>query len=640
MVWLTVFLPFLGAAAILLFRRQRALIGPIAVGATALTLGVAGWAAAIQGSATWGWGPGIELELAVEGFARVMVVLVPTIALAVIAYAAVHEADDHALPRLLAFLTAFVGAMELVVVAADFLTLLIGWELVGAASFALISHEWTDPERTRSAKEAFVTTKLGDVGLYLAAGAAFAASGGFRYADLEAAPAGSPFLPVVAGGVLVAAAAKSAQLPFSPWLFSAMAGPTPVSALLHSATMVAAGAYVLVRLQPVLDQVAWFGPAVIALGLTTSLAGGVVALLQTDFKKALAGSTSAQFGLMLIGIGAGYTAAAAGQLTAHAAFKALLFLGAGIAANAGGTLDLGKLRLGSLLPRVAGLFGVGALALAAVPPLGGAFTKEAILSAAASAGAWVAAGTAVSGVLTALYARRLHLLGYGPGPRRTAEKEPHRIEVASVALLAGLSLLLGGLWLPGGTSILENATGGLLAEREAWELPLSIGTVALAALVLFFLWRRERLETFALPERVRAGLAGWWGLPTAARVLVVDPLLRFARVLGRGDLGVIDAAVRAVAWIATSAASALRRGVEQVIDAIVVDGLGGGTLHTAGVSRRADDAGVDRAVEGLAHGFGRAGTSSRRLQSGMSHHYYTILAIGTVVVVAVAAIWR
>ena len=639
MVWLPVLVPFLGAVAILVLRRHRFLIGMLAAGVMALTLAAAVWAAIVQSSAAWSWGPGIELEVAVEGLARLMVVLVPTIALAVMAYTVVHESDDRALPRLLAFLTVFVGAMELLVVAADFLTLLIGWELVGAVSYALISHDWIDPNRTRSAREAFVTTRLGDVGLYLAAGAAFAASGGFRYDDLAAAPSGGPFLPIVAGGVLVAAAAKSAQLPFSPWLFSAMAGPTPVSALLHSATMVAAGAYALARLQPALDQVAWFGPAVVTLGLTTSLAGGVVALLQTDFKKALAGSTSAQYGLMLIGIGAGYTAAAAGQLTAHAVFKALLFLGAGIAANAGGTLELGKLRLGSSLPRVAALFGVGALALAAVPPLGGAFTKEAILAAATSAGTWVAAGTAFSGVITALYAGRIYLLGYGPGPRRIAEEKPHRIEVTVLGLLAGLSLLLGALWLPGGARILEDATGGSLAEGEAWELLVSIGGIALAALVLFVLWRRDHLETFALPERVRAWLAGWWGLPTAARVLVVDPVLRLAKVLRRGDLEVIDAAVRTVAWTASAASAVLRRGVEQMVDAIV-NGVGGGTLRSAEVSRLADEAGVDGAVEGLARGFGVAGTSSRRLQTGMSHHYYIVLAAGAVVVVAVAAIWR
>ncbi len=638
MVWLPVLVPALGGVLVLLLRGRRTALGPAAGTVAVLTAGVGLWVAATEATGSWTWGAGMDLGLAAEGLSRLMVVLVPTIAAAVAVYAAGHLADDPALARLLAMILGFVAAMELLVLAADFLTLLVAWELVGAASWILIGHEWRDAERPRSAREAFVTTRFGDLGLYVASGAVFALTGGFFFSDLEGVD-DPVLLGVVAGGVLLAAAAKSAQFPFSPWLFSAMAGPTPVSALLHSATMVAAGAYLLARLQPFLQPVPWFAPAVIGIGLVTALAGGLVALAQQDFKRALAGSTSAQYGLMLVAIGAGFTGAAAGQLTAHAAFKSLLFLGAGVALHAGGTLDLSKLRLGRALPRVATLFGVGALALAAVPPLGGAFTKETILAAAFHAGVWVGAGVAVAGFLSALYAGRLHLLAYGPGDPEVRDGPPRRAEMGAMAFLAALSLGLGLLWLPGGDRIIERVADGLLAEGARWELVLSLGMLVVALGLLAVWWRRGTLVSLGLPDRLRGFVAGWWGLPTAARAVVVEPVVGTSRGLSWFDWRAVDRVVRAVAAFARALSGALRRAVEPVVDGFVRL-VAGGTLASAEVSRTIDDEGVDGAVEGVAEGIGVAGARSRRLQTGMSHHYYTMLVIGTVVAMIVAALWR
>ncbi len=638
MVWLPVLVPALGGVLVLLLRGRRTALGPAAGTVTVLTAGVGLWVAATEATGSWTWGAGMDLGLAAEGLSRLMVVLVPTIAAAVAVYAAGHLADDPALARLLAMILGFVAAMELLVLAADFLTLLVAWELVGAASWILIGHEWRDAERPRSAREAFVTTRFGDLGLYVASGAVFALTGGFFFSDLEGVD-DPVLLGVVAGGVLLAAAAKSAQFPFSPWLFSAMAGPTPVSALLHSATMVAAGAYLLARLQPFLQPVPWFAPAVIGIGLVTALAGGLVALAQQDFKRALAGSTSAQYGLMLVAIGAGFTGAAAGQLTAHAAFKSLLFLGAGVALHAGGTLDLSKLRLGRALPRVATLFGVGALALAAVPPLGGAFTKETILAAAFHAGVWVGAGVAVAGFLSALYAGRLHLLAYGPGDPEARDGPPRRAEMGAMAFLAALSLGLGLLWLPGGDRIIERVADGLLAEGARWELVLSLGMLVVAFGLLAVWWRRGTLVSLGLPDRLRGFVAGWWGLPTAARAVVVEPVVGTSRGLSWFDWRAVDRVVRAVAAFARALSGALQRAVEPAVDGFVRL-VAGGTLASAEVSRTIDDEGVDGAVEGVAEGIGVAGARSRRLQTGMSHHYYTMLVIGTVVAMIVAALWR
>ncbi|GBD85918.1 NADH-quinone oxidoreductase subunit L [bacterium BMS3Abin02] len=638
MAWLPVFVPVAGAAIVFLLRRRRRLLGPIALVALAGALAAAVLAAVASSTASWDWGAGIALELSVEGAARLMVVLVPLVALPIVGFTAASLRRDPALARLLGLMVAFVGAMELLVIAADFLTLLIGWELVGAASWSLIGHEWRDPNRPRLAKEAFITTRFGDLGLYVAAGAAFAATGSFRYADL-AVSSDPRWMAVAAGGVLVAAAAKSAQVPFSPWLFSAMAGPSPVSALLHSATMVAAGAYALIRLQPIFSQVPWFPPTVIGLGLVTALAGGVVALIQTDFKKALAGSTSAQYGLMLIAIGAGFTAAGMGQLTAHAFFKALLFLGAGVALHTGGTLDLGKLRLGSALPKVAILFGIGTAALAAIPPLGGAFTKETVLAAAFDTGVWVGAGTVVAGLLSALYASRLHMLGYGPGSTRTKGERPGAGELLALGTLATITLLLGALWLPGGESLLETVTSGRLAGGKPWELWASLGSIALGLATVAVLWKYRRLVDLGIPDRLRARVADWWGLPTAGRVVIVDPVLRLSKGLGFTDRSVVDALVLGTARTVGAVSAALRRRAERVIDG-VVHVTAGGVLRTADTSRLVDDDAVDGTVEGIALGIGIAGEKSRKLQTGMSYHYYTILVIGAALIVFVTVLWR
>lgn len=637
MVWLPVFVPLIGGVAILALRRRPTAAGVVAVSVMVATVAVAAVAAALQAAGGWTWGGGLDLAVSVTEFGRVMVVLVPVIAVAVLSFAAANSEKDPAIVKLLAVLTWFVAAMELLVVAADFLTLLIGWELVGAASWGLIGHEWRDPDRPRSAREAFITTRFGDLGLYVAAGAAFAATGGLLYTDLATASPG--WLAIVAGGLVLAAAAKSAQVPFSPWLFSAMAGPTPVSALLHSATMVAAGAYVLIRLAPTLSAVGWFAPVVVGIGLVTALAGGMVALVQQDLKKALAGSTSAQYGLMLVAVGAGFTAAAAGQLTAHAVFKSLLFLAAGVALHARGTLDLGKLRLGSTLPRVAVLFGIGALALGAVPPLGAAFTKEAILAGAFQSGVWVGLGTAAAGLLSTVYAGRLHLLGYGPGPRGDLHGSPRRGEIVALGVLAALSLALGVLWLPGGDAVLEWAGSGLVLAPTRAETVFSWTLVGLGLVTVGLAWRWGRLVSFGLSSRVRGFIAGWWGLPTAARVLIVDPVSRLGQWLFAADRNAVARLADAVAGFGDFMARALRRVVDRSIDAMVW-GVGAGTIRGAQIARVADDRGVDGGVEGLASGIGVAGKESRRTQTGMSYHYYTTMMIGLVVAIAVATLWR
>lgn len=636
MTWLIPLLPFLSGLGLWAGGRRRWL-GPGALTALLTTLGLAAWGADAEATAAFSWGPRLELTLAVQGLARVMAVLVPAIAAPIVVYAIAAESDDPGLTRLVGLLVTFVGAMELLVVAADLLTLLIAWELVGAISWALIGHRWRDKDRPQRAAHAFIATRLGDIGLYLAAGAAVAGTGSLAYAGLGRA--GRPELDGIAAGVLLAATAKSAQLPFSPWLFSAMAGPTPVSALLHSATMVAAGAYALARLAPVLDAVTWFGPATITIGVTTAIAGGVVAFLQTDFKKALAASTSAQYGLMFTAVGAGSVAAASAHLVTQAAFKALLFLVAGVALHAAGTGRLADMSLGRALPRVAQLAAVGALALAAVPPLGGAFSKEAILAASVEAGPWAGAGVLLAGLLSALYAARLHLLAYGPGRATAKHRAAGAAELAAIAVLAAATVALSALWLPGGRGLVERLVGSQLVSGSAWELPASLASIGSAFAMVWWLYRRGRLASLGLGADVQHRAEDWFGLPALSRAAIADPVLALARVLAALDDRVIDAGVRAAAGIANVASRAFSWWGERGVDGVVW-GVAGATLATARASRAADERGIDGSVEGLAGAVGVAGQRSRKLQSGLSHHYYVLVVGGLVGVFLAAAFGR
>jgi NADH:ubiquinone oxidoreductase subunit 5 (subunit L)/multisubunit Na+/H+ antiporter MnhA subunit len=662
LLWLVILIPAVSGLALLLAAPKRA-AGAIGTIVLALVAAVAIAAAWLQPTTAMAWGGPLRLQLGVIGVARILVVLVPVVAAPIVAFAGSVYRDDQGVRRLVGLLVAFVGAMELLLVAADLLTLLMAWELVAAFSWALIAHHWQQDRPPQAAAEAFVTVRFGAIGLFVAAGAAYAATGSLSF-DAIAGARGAT-LGWIAAGVLLAAAAKSAQVPFSFWLFSAMEGPSPVSALLHSATMVAAGAYVLIRLQPVFERVAWFSPAVLALGLVSALAGGVVALFQADFKRALAGSTTAQYGLMLVAVGAGSVPAATAQLVAHAFFKSLLFLAAGLALSVAGTGELGRIRVGASQRLAAVLCGVGALALAAVPPLGGAFSKELVLAAAAGSSPWLGTGVLLAGSLSALYAGRLFLLSFGPvllGKRLPAHasRDGLRAEAATalgacdagsdcadshtlgtpvwaMGFLAGVSVLLGVVGLPMAEQALERVTGGVLVAGRPWEVLASLGSIGAAFTVVWLLERRGVLLTLGISAATRARLADWLGLPTAVRRGVAEPVLALAGQLRRFDDHVIDAGVWATARTAVRLA-----GRALVFDDRVVDGAVWGIARmswlAAVASRLWDDVVIDGVVEWIAKASMWAGTTVRRLQNGLVHDYYIIVATGVVIAVIVTVV--
>ena len=655
MIWAVVVLPSVAGAVLWCAGRRisRAVLAAGAVAVHLATLAIAISVVEREASGAFGWGAGLELTLDATGLSRVMAVLVPVIAAPVVAYACFHE-FEHGLGRLVGLMTAFVGAMELLVLAGDLLTLLIGWELVGALSWALIGFEWRDVDKVQSADQAFIPTRFGDLGLFVAAGAAFASTGSMRFDALGGVTGTN--LHVVAAGVLVAAVAKSGQLPFSPWLFPAMAGPTPVSALLHSATMVAAGAYALARLQPALAAATWFGPTVLGIGLATALAGGVVALMQDHGKRVLAASTSAQYGLMFVAIGAGYPGAAGAHLVTQAFFKALLFLAVGVAMQAAGTGDITRMRLGPALPAIAAAALAGTLALAAVPPLGGAWTKGAILAAAGDKGIVLTLGVAVAGGLSAAYATRLHILAFGRRGRSKAPP-PTLIEIIAVGVLALGTVALSLLWLPGSAARVEAITAGRVGEESVGLATIGIMFVVAGYLAGRTLARRR----LAVP----AVLVDWLGIPAATRRLVVDPALATARVLAAFDVRIVDAGVRAATWFGGAFSRLLARrdslSVDAVVESIGRAGVGVARRWTRGddrvvdgavesigrvgirVARRwtsADDRVLDGAVEGVAVGVAAAGRVARRSQTGMVHHYLLVIAAGIAVLALLASAGR
>jgi NADH-quinone oxidoreductase subunit L len=627
MLWLLALLPIMTGALVLATGSNRrgmlALMAGLGLAATLALVPIAmsaGWTGSLRWSAT------LALQATLTPLSALVAGLVPAVALPVLVYAA-HRERDTGLVRLLSLLLMFCGAMELLVIADDLLTLLIGWEVVGACSWALIAHEWRDAANPRSARYAFVMTRFGDLGLFLAAMSAYAGSGSFAYADLARLDA--LHLAVVAFGVVLSAASKSGQIPFSPWLFRAMAGPTSVSALLHAATMVAAGAYLLARLQPLLSSVSGFGVAVLTVGTLTALAGGVVALLQPEVKKVLAASTSAHFGLMFVAIGAGFPGVAVLHLVAHGFFKALLFLSAGLAIDQSGSHELSEMRLGRTLPLVAVMAAVGAAALAGLPPLGGAWTKDAIVAAAAASGAWWSAAVIVAGGLSAAYAVRWVWLSYGLAElpvSGTNDSVPSPVPAVMVSFgwLAVASVLLSALWLPRVSELLAWSFSIALPHESSMLIGAAIGAVAIGALT--GRWIAVRMPTIGHGEFV-APVADWWRLPALIDFAVTTPVEMLARALARIDDTAIDAIPGAIGEAGGWLAARLALGDRGVVDR----GVGLTTDFVSWLSRVTSRIG-ELVADGVAMGPARlaslGGKDAQRLQTGLSHHAFAVLLLG------------
>jgi NADH-quinone oxidoreductase subunit L len=637
-----VLLPAVGGAGLLVTgRRADRWAGPLAVAVTGAALILAAVVAGARPELSMpflGIVEGGDLRLVVDGLSAVLVVLVAAVALLVTVFAVADLPEGAARARFSGYLLLFVAAMLATVTAATLPALLLAWEVMGATSYALIGFRWEERGKLAAGTRAFLTTRAGDLGLYVAAGAALAATGSLVLADLNGADGG--WADLAAAGVLVAALGKSAQLPFSAWLSAAMQGPSPVSALLHSATMVAAGGYLLLRMQPLLAATGWAATAAAWAGALTALVLGAVAVAQSDLKQLLAASTAAQIGFVVLAAGVGATAGGTAQLVAHAAVKAGLFVAAGAWLSALGTKQLAGLRgAARRYPGVGAAATVATLALAGVPPLPLWATKDEVL-AGVQGTALTVVGLAAA-VVSAVYAGRILAVVLarptGEEPLDVEESGTRRVPLLSRTVAGILAVFAAGLGVLALPAVAEALEALLDAEGEPspglGDLLLS-GGLAVAALALTVAVSRTRPGFTRSLER--SPLSTWAGL---GHLLSPRPALAVARVLAAVDDRGIDRAVRGVAAAARRAASLAARADDGGIDRAVT-AVATGTRRTAAASARTDAGLVDGAVLGIARAVRRAGVAARRPQTGLLHQYYAQAVAGLGVLLVLLLVVR
>ncbi|MGW6545105.1 NADH-quinone oxidoreductase subunit 5 family protein [Streptomyces massasporeus] len=519
-------LPFLGAVAgLLLGRTAPGFVRPLAILPTLTSLVLAALVAVRQGggaavdSATELTPTGsvpIELALHIDGFAALVAVLVGLVASCVQIYSTGYLRDDSRYPSYAALVSLFTSAMFLVVYSGDLIVLLVGWEVMGICSYFLVGHYWETPEARAASLKAFLVTKLGDVPFLIGLFALATDAGSFRITRIlgTVASGGLDHPTLIALLLLAGVAGKSAQFPLHTWLPDAMAGPTPVSALIHAATMVAAGVYFIARLLPVFEasQAAMVVLAVMA--AVTMTGSALAALAQDDIKRVLAYSTIGQLGYMTGALAVGDRGAAVFHLLSHGAFKALLFLAAGVIIHAAGTNSLAAMsRMRNLRDRVPDAYWtmtVALLALAAIPPFSGFFSKEAVLGVAehvvtghtehapAAAGWIVLVAGLVAAVLTAAYAMRLWLLAFrGRGIEAPDHGRQPLTMTVVLWVLAIPSLALGGF----AFRLLPDWFDGRDLSPTLTTSVLGTGVALVGGIVTYAAWR----HTAALTARVPLG---------------------------------------------------------------------------------------------------------------------------------------
>ncbi|MCZ2287763.1 MAG: NADH-quinone oxidoreductase subunit L [Anaerolineales bacterium] len=386
-----------------------------------------------------------ELTFVADGLAVSLTAIACVIGALAVIFSMDYMRGEAQLSRYYAFILLFIGAMAGLVLSGNLLFMFFFWEITALCSYALISFYNDDPKAVAGGVKALLITQVGGVGLLAGALTAYSALGSYQVSDLLAKAETLPanLLALTAFGFLIAAAAKSAQFPFHTWLPDAMEAPTPVSALIHAATMVNAGVYLLARFYPAFAQVPGWTLAVTLAGLVSALIAAFMALAATDLKRALAYSTVSQLGYMVYAIGVGGVLASQFHLLSHAVFKALLFLAAGAVIHASGTRDMRRMgALGKQMPFVRNVFVFGALALMGIPILNGFWSKEMILEAGLSHGPiWALVGMVMVAGMTAFYTLRMTWLVFFGEAR-----ESRHTHDAGRAMKVSLGLLGLGAW--------------------------------------------------------------------------------------------------------------------------------------------------------------------------------------------------
>ena len=523
----------------------------------------------------------VGFELLVDPLSLVMMLVVTGIGGLIVLYSNGYMAGEDEERRYFAYMAFFVFSMLLLVEAGNLLLLLVGWGLVGLASYLLIGYYHERPSAMLAAKKAFIMNAIGDAVMALAFFLTIAKVGSLDFAPVfDAASSGAlsdTVVTLIALGLLGGAVAKSAQIPLHTWLPDAMEGPTPVSALIHAATMVTAGVYLICRTHPVFEAAPDIQHLAALLGLATLLVAGVVALVQWDIKRVIAYSTMSQIGYMFLGAGVGAYGFAMFHLVTHAFFKALLFLTAGIVIHhLSGEQDIRK--MGGLrreLPITHATFLIGTLALVAIPPFAGFWSKDAILaSALASGGAlgWVLyIGGLIGTFLTGLYALRLYFYVFRGEPRHAEHAAEDHGEASSTMLVPALVLALGS------TVVGFLAIPGVWEPFEDWLAPVVEPLVTPSA-------TQEWLTSLVAVSFGTVGGYLAWRAFRAGRELVADGAVRRALEHKLWFDELYDALFSRPAQVL---AVRLRDDVEQPVVQRGLDEIAEGTLDASAVLGRA-----------------------------------------------------
>lgn len=544
----------------------------------------------------------VDLELQIDQLSVCFVLLITGVGSLIHIYSVAYMAEDADRRRFFGYLNLFLASMLLLVIADNYVVLYVGWEGVGLASYLLIGFWYHKPTAATAAKKAFVMNRVGDAGLALGMFLMFSTFGTLSYAGVFAgAPAaGRGALTAMGLLLLLGACAKSAQVPLQAWLGDAMEGPTPVSALIHAATMVTAGVYLIVRSNPLYNLSPDAQLAVVIVGAVTLLLGAFIGCAKDDIKRALAASTMSQIGYMVLAAGlgpAGYAFAIMHLLT-HGFFKAGLFLGSGAVIHAMHE-EQDMRRYGGLraaLPVTFVTFGLGYLAIIGVPPFAGFFSKDAIIEAALAAGGvrgYLLGGAALLGAgVTAFYMTRVMLMTFFGEKRWAPGSHPHEapgLMTWPMILLAVGSVFSGGLFAVGGTlqRWLEPVVGR--HEEVTHAVPVWISTALALGVVAIGIAVAYRLYATAAIPRVAP--------------LSVSPLTTAVRNDFYGD--------------AFNEEVFMRPGA-QLTHALV----------------EVDDAGVDGSVNALAALVSATSNRLRGLQTGFARNYALSMLTGAVLVIA------
>ncbi len=555
----------------------------------------------------------VPVGLFYDSLTQLMLIVVTACSFLIHVYSIGYMRGDPGYHRFFAYLPLFTFSMLMLVLSSNLLQLYVFWEAVGLCSYLLIGFWYERQSAAEAARKAFIVTRVGDFGFSLGVMYAFVLFGTLDYSELfaKAGTVEASSLTLLTLLLFAGAVGKSAQFPLHVWLPDAMEGPTPVSALIHAATMVAAGVFMVARLQPLFSLAPTTLLVVALIGLGTALLAASIGLVNNDIKRIMAYSTISQLGYMFFGLGLGAYAAALFHLATHAFFKALLFLGAGsVMHGTGGETDIRKMGgLGKYMPVTFAATGVGALALAGFPGFSGFWSKDEILAAALVRGQEHGLYLVLfllgllGAFMTAFYAFRMVFLTFTGEPRfdihRSHVHESPPVMTVPLGLLAVVAAAAGLVGVPPEAGwihgFLEPAFSGLAVEHREAPLGLLVVSSAVAVAGIGLAWGMYyRRWAWADPERWASKLkplyvllASKWYFDELYGATFVSGTRSLARGLWNFDAHVIDGAVNGVAAMA----AALSRG-------------------------------------------------ARKLQTGLVHNYALILAIGMVLMVALYFVVR